>query len=232
MADGSENDYMNAPERDGAGLPEQPDLESGTEPGAESAADTDNPSGEESEGTDATGNGGDADMSGEDVDADAAGESADAADDTGAARRLRAERDRFRDQHLRLAADFDNYRKRTEGRLRQRWDRAQADLVSRLLDPLDDLLRVTALEPETASVEAIVEGVDLVERKFFRVLEDAGVEVVDPQGEEFDPNTMEAMMRVLAESEADDDVVERVFQRGYTFKGLLVRAARVSVFKA
>ncbi len=145
---------------------------------------------------------------------------------------LRAERDQARDRHLRLAADFDNYRKRTEDRLRQRWDRAQADLVSRMLEPLDDLLRVTALEPESASVEAIVEGVDLVERKFFSVLEEAGVEVVDPEGEQFDPNTMEAMMRVPAGSEEHDDLVERVFQRGYTFKGLLVRPARVSVYKA
>ncbi|MXW16290.1 MAG: nucleotide exchange factor GrpE [Gemmatimonadetes bacterium] len=147
-------------------------------------------------------------------------------------RELRTERDQARDRHLRLAADFDNYRKRTEDRLRQRWDRAQADLVSRMLEPLDDLLRVTALEPESASVEAIVEGVDLVERKFFRVLEEAGVEVVDPGGEQFDPNTMEAMMRVPAGREEDDDLVERVFQRGYTFKGLLVRPARVSVYKA
>ncbi len=145
---------------------------------------------------------------------------------------LRVERDQARDRHLRLAADFDNYRKRTEDRLRQRWDRAQADLLSRMLEPLDDLLRVTALEPESASVEAIVEGVDLVERKFFRVLEEAGVKVVDPAGEEFDPNTMEAMMRVPAGSEEEDDMVERVFQRGYTFKGLLVRPARVSVYKA
>lgn len=146
---------------------------------------------------------------------------------------LRAQRDRLKDRHLRLAADFDNYRKRTEDRLRQRWDRAQADLVSRLVEPLDDLLRVTALEPENkSSVDSIVEGVDLVERKFFRVLEDAGVEVVDPAGEPFDPNTMEAMMRAPAGSEEDDDTVAMVFQRGYTLKGLLIRPARVSVFKS
>lgn len=165
---------------------------------------------------------------------DEAGTAAEAgpADGPDATERLRAERDRSRDQHLRLAADFDNYRKRTEDRLRQRWNSARADLVSHLLDPLDDLLRVTALEPETASVEAIVEGVDLVERKFFRVLEDAGVEIVDPGGEVFDPNTMEAMMRVPADSEDDDEVVAQVFQRGYTLKGLLVRPARVSVYKA
>lgn len=159
-------------------------------------------------------------------------ESPEADDRTDPVLELRTERDRLKDRHLRLAADFDNYRKRTEERLRQGWDRAQADLVARLLDPLDDLLRVTALEPENkSSVDSIVEGVDLVERKFFQVLKDAGVEVVDPAGEPFDPNTMEAMMRAPAESEDDDDTVAMVFQRGYTLKGLLIRPARVSVFK-
>lgn len=146
---------------------------------------------------------------------------------------LEAERDHLKDQHLRLAADFGNYRRRTEGLLQQRWSRAQADLVGRLLDPLDDLRRVTALEPEsTASVDAIVEGVDLVERKFFRALEEAGVEVVDPEGERFDPNTMEAMMRMATDDETSDETVAQVFQRGYTMKGILIRPARVSVFKA
>ena len=77
-----------------------------------------------------------------------------------------------------------------------------------------------------------MEGVDLVERKFSRALEEAGVEVVDPGGEDFDPNTMEAMMRVPTESEDDDDTVANVFQRGYTLKGMLIRPARVSVFKS
>ena len=145
---------------------------------------------------------------------------------------LAADRDRIRDQHLRLAADFDNYRKRTEGDLRARWDRAQAELVGKLLEPLDDLQRVAAWEPETTSVDAIVEGVDLVERKFLRALEEVGVEMIDPSGEQFDPNTMEAMMRVPTEDPEQDEVVERVFQKGCSLKGHLVRPARVSVFKS
>ena len=146
---------------------------------------------------------------------------------------LRAERDQWRDRHLRLAADFDNYRKRSDERMLVRWDRAQADLVSRLLDPLDDLLRISELDHETsANAEAVVEGAGLVERKFFRILEDVGIEVVNPEGEPFDPNTMEAMMRAPAESEEDDDMVERVFQKGYVLKGQLLRPARVSVYKA
>ncbi len=160
------------------------------------------------------------------------GDPADPVDGQASMTELEAERNRLKDQHLRLAADFDNFRKRTEDRLRQRWNRAQADLVARFLEPLDDLCRVTALEPEsTASVDAIVEGVDLVERKFFRALEEAGVKVVDPGGESFDPNTMEAMMRVPTESEDDDETVASVFQRGYTLKGILIRPARVGVFK-
>ncbi len=143
-----------------------------------------------------------------------------------------AERDRIRDQHLRLAADFDNYRKRTDADLRARWDRAQAELIGKLLEPMDDLQRVAAWEPETTSVDAIVEGVDLVERKFRRALEDVGVEMIDPEGAAFDPNTMEAMMRVPTDNPDHDDMVERVFQKGASLKGHLVRPARVSVYKS
>lgn len=146
---------------------------------------------------------------------------------------LRAERDQWRDRHLRLAADFDNYRKRSDERMRARWNRAQADLAARLLDPLDDLIRISELDHETSTnAEAVLEGAGLVERKFLRILEEVGVEVVNPVGEPFDPNTMEAMMRVAAESEDDDDMVERVFQKGYVLKGQLLRPARVSVYKA
>lgn len=157
----------------------------------------------------------------------------DDADDPDEPQRLRAERDQWRDRHLRLAADFDNYRKRSDEQMRARWNRAQADLASRLLDPLDDLLRISELDHETsANVEAVVEGAGLVERKFLRILEEVGVQVVNPVGELFDPNTMEAMMRVPTESEDDDDMVERVFQKGYVLKGQLLRPARVSVYKA
>ena len=152
---------------------------------------------------------------------------------SGELERLQSEFDTLNDRHLRLAAEFSNYRRRQETEMTEAWGRAQADLVRRLLDVLDDLQRVSALDPsdESASVQAIVEGVDLVERKFLRALEEAGVEVIAPEGEPFDPETMEAMMRVDAESRDDDDRVAGVFQKGYRLKGHLVRPARVSVFK-
>ena len=80
-------------------------------------------------------------------------------------------------------------------------------------------------------MDTLVEGVDLVERKFFKALTEAGLEAVEPEGERFDPNTMEAMMRVPTEEEGQDETVHQVFQKGYLFKDLLIRPARVSVYK-
>jgi molecular chaperone GrpE len=135
------------------------------------------------------------------------------------------------DRHLRLVAEFNNYRRRNEQERLSAWARAQADVIGKFLDVLDDLNRVAQLDLSNATVEAIMEGVDLVERKFVRMLEDAGVEVIDPVGEAFDPQRMEAVMRVPAESEDQDDSVAQVVQKGYSLKGTLVRPARVAVFK-
>lgn len=144
---------------------------------------------------------------------------------------LREEFEALNDRHLRLAAEFNNYRRRVEQERTEVWGRAQADMVGRLIEVLDDLQRVAALDLTTATVEAIMEGIDLVERNFSRKLADVGVEIVDPQGGRFDPATMEAMMRVPTDAEEADDTVAQVFQKGYTLGGQLVRPARVSVFK-
>ena len=144
---------------------------------------------------------------------------------------LREEFDGLNDRHLRLAAEFNNYRRRVEQERIDAWSRAQGDMVARILDVLDDLQRVAQLDLSNATVEAIMEGVDLVERKFVRMLKDAGVETLDPTGQAFDPERMEAMMRVPAESEEADETVAQVFQKGYALKGHLVRPARVSVYK-
>jgi molecular chaperone GrpE len=146
---------------------------------------------------------------------------------------LQAEFDSLNERHLRLAAEFKNYRRRAEGEMSETWSRAQADLVRRFLDVLDDLQRVSTLDPsdDSVKVEAIVEGVDLVVRNFVRALEESGVEMVDPAGEPFDPERMEAVLRVPAPSPEEDDRVAQVFQKGYLLKGHLIRPARVSVSK-
>jgi molecular chaperone GrpE len=148
-----------------------------------------------------------------------------------AAETLQKDFNDLNDRHLRLAAEFNNYRRRVEQERAGIWGRAQSDIVARFLDVLDDLQRVAALDLGNATVETIMEGIDLVDRKFVRMLSDAGAEVLDPVGERFDPELMEAMMRVPAETEDQDETVAQVFQKGYTLKGQLVRPARVSVMK-
>jgi molecular chaperone GrpE len=144
---------------------------------------------------------------------------------------LRREVEALNDRHLRLAAEFDNFRKRAHAQIADSGVRAQAHLVGTLLDVLDDLRRVSTLDPGTSSADSVVEGVAMVERKLVQVLEDAGLQELRPEGEPFDPNVMEALQRVPAESAEEDDTVARVLQRGFRFRGQLVRPARVSVRK-
>lgn len=143
---------------------------------------------------------------------------------------LQADLDQLKDQHLRLAADFENYRKRVSGELTSSWVRAQADLAQTLLEGLDDLQRVSQFTSEDTTLDSLIEGVDLVERKLMKALTNAGLEVFDPVGEIFDPNRMEAVMRVPPEEPEQDGTVHQVFQKGYLFKEQLLRVARVSVY--
>ena len=143
---------------------------------------------------------------------------------------LQEDFDRLQDQHLRLAAEYENYRKRVSGEAVSSWIRAQAELAASLLEGLDDLQRVSQFTTEDATLETLIEGVDLVERKMLKALTGAGLEAFDPTGEVFDPNRMEAMMRVQTEEEGQDGTVHQVFQKGYTLKDQLVRPARVSVY--
>lgn len=148
---------------------------------------------------------------------------------------LQAEFEELSDRHVRLVAEFNNYRRRAERESLGTWGRAQADLLKKFLDVLDDLHRVSGLDPaeESVTVQSIVEGIDLVERKFLRALEEAGAELLDPApGSIFDPESMEAMMRVPADDPDLDDQVAQVFHKGYRVDGNLVRPARVSVYKA
>ncbi len=148
---------------------------------------------------------------------------------------LQAEFDSLNDRHLRLAAEFNNFRRRAEQESLGTWARAQSDLMRRFLDVLDDLQRVSGLDPadEATTVESIVEGIDLVERKFLRSIQDTGATVIDPaEGDDFDPEHMEAMMKVPTTDAEKDDAVAMTFQKGYMLDTNLVRPARVSVYKA
>lgn len=146
---------------------------------------------------------------------------------------LKGELDDLNDRHLRLAAEFDNYRKRNERDRDTLAARLQVDLVRPLLEILDDLERVSesGSADQGGGVESVAEGVRLVERKFRSVLEAAGLEALDVAGQPFDPAVMEALMTVPTDDPERDDHVADVFQKGYRFRNVLIRPARVRVLK-
>jgi molecular chaperone GrpE len=162
-----------------------------------------------------------------------AGEGSGAGEEAGAMSEvdeLRQELESLNDRHLRLAAEFDNYRKRNQRDREALASRLQADLVGSLLDVLDDLQRVAEGGDETEA-EAVLEGIRLVEKKFMTVLEGAGLEPVDAEGARFDPEMMEALGMVPTDDPAKDGHVADVFQRGYRLRDMLLRPARVRVYQ-
>lgn len=147
----------------------------------------------------------------------------------GAIHRLEEQLQEAQERHLRLAAEFDNYRKRIARERIELADRAQAALVMKLTDILDDVDRVAASDPGTP-VPNLLEAVLLVDKKLRKELEAAGLERVDPVGQPFDPALHEAVSVLPAPSPGQDHVVAATFQVGYRFKGSLVRPARVQVY--
>jgi molecular chaperone GrpE len=148
--------------------------------------------------------------------------------DVEAVKRLEAELADSRDQHLRIAAEFDNYRKRIARERSELTDRAQAGLVARLLDALDDMDRLASAVDIPA--DSLREAVTLLDRKIWKELEAAGLESIDPKGEVFDPGQHEAVSIVPPPNPEQDHRVANTLQVGYRFKGQLVRPARVQVY--
>jgi molecular chaperone GrpE len=134
-----------------------------------------------------------------------------------------------RDKYLRLAAEYDNFRKRTAKERQEAQQRGQAELLKALIDPLDDLGRFAHVDPASTDPRTIVEGMSMVEKKLLKTLSGFGLEVINPVGQPFDPALHEAVMTEPAESPEEDHKVARVFQPGYTFNGQLLRPARVVV---
>ena len=99
----------------------------------------------------------------------------------------------------------------------------------RLAEVLDDMDRIVASEATTPG-EAILQGMQLVDRKLRKELEAAGLERVDPLGQPFDPTLHEAVSAMPPPAPEKDHLVSAVFQVGYRFKGSLVRPARVQVY--
>jgi molecular chaperone GrpE len=156
-------------------------------------------------------------------------ENADAATDNDRIGDLERELTLERDKYLRLAAEFDNFRKRMTRERIEAEGRGQAELVRHMLDPLDDIARFAHVDPAVTESKTVVEGVAMVEKKLDKSLRAAGLETVNPKNEKFDPALHEAVATEPATKKDEDGTVAQVYQVGYTFKGQMLRPARVVV---
>lgn len=134
-----------------------------------------------------------------------------------------------RDKYLRLAADHENFRKRAAKERLEAGVRGQGELIGSLVELLDDLGRFAQVDPATTDARTVVDGVSMVEKKAMKALTARGLEVVNPVDQPFDPALHDAVATEVAESEAHDQTVARVYQCGYVFKGQMLRPARVVV---
>ena len=139
--------------------------------------------------------------------------------------KLAAENAELEDRLLRARAEFQNARMRAERERSDYLQFASMDLVKQLLPMLDDFER--AMRVETADRE-YAKGIELIYQRLFDALRKTGLEPIDTEGKTFDPNMHQAIERVETD-EAEDQAILGEFQRGYKFKGKLLRPAMVKV---
>ena len=132
-----------------------------------------------------------------------------------------------KDRRLRLAADFDNFKKRTRQELLETIQHASADLIARLLPALDDLHKALDHKPKGVD-EAWVKGLELSVRKLDDALSAHGLEPIEAVGARFDPKLHEAIGSEES-AEHPEDTVTSELRRGYRIRDRVVRPALVKV---
>jgi molecular chaperone GrpE len=142
---------------------------------------------------------------------------------------LKVERDELKELLLRRQAEFDNFRKRTEKERSEFLQYAGMDLVREMLPILDDFDRARKAE---AGNPEYAKGVDLIYGRMYETLKKVGLEPIETAGQRFDPHLHQAVERVEAKDaakDAKDGTILAEFQRGYLFKGKLLRPSMVKV---
>jgi molecular chaperone GrpE len=143
---------------------------------------------------------------------------------------LRQERNELQDRLLRTAAEFDNYRKRTERERRELSEAVSADLIRDVLPVVDDLERALAAAADSKD-EALRSGVELIHRQLLEAMRRRGVEPFESVGQQFDPAWHEALASEPAAGREDGEIVGEI-RRGYRIGTRLIRPALVRVAKA
>jgi molecular chaperone GrpE len=134
----------------------------------------------------------------------------------------------YLDDLQRLKAEFDNYRKRTLKEQTRLIEMASAEMVAQLLGVVEHFGMAMSAAGGSKDYEAMLKGVEMVYGELKQVLEGAGLEILEPKGEPFDPNVHQAVMQ----DEGDGSghmIVDEVLRNGYLFKGTVLRPAMVKV---
>ena len=142
--------------------------------------------------------------------------------------KLKEELANSKDLLLRKAAEFDNYRKRTEQEKAGMYVVGAKDIVEKILPVIDSFERGLAAVPEDEEKTPFVEGMNMIYKQFMKVLEDAGVTPIEAVGEEFNPDLHNAVMHIESDEVGDNIVVEEL-QKGYKYKDFVVRHSMVKV---
>ncbi len=138
---------------------------------------------------------------------------------------MKKEVEEYKQLNLRLKAEFDNFKKRTQKEKASVFDMAKSESVSPFLEVLDNLERAISLVEKK---DRFSEGIDLVINKFYDVLKKLGVVEIKGVGEVFNPNFHEAI-KVVEDEKFDKNVVCEVFQKGFMLNDVVVRHALVVV---
>jgi molecular chaperone GrpE len=136
----------------------------------------------------------------------------------------RAERDSYLDQLQRTAAEFANYRRRSEQERAQLVPRVRGEVVAQFLPVIDDFERALSHIPDDEQSKGWVSGLQMIDNKFRGILERVDARIIDPVGEPFDPSRHEA---VASEPGTSNSTVVEVYQKGYAIGDMLVRPAMV-----
>ena len=133
------------------------------------------------------------------------------------------------DRYLRLAAEFDNYRKRTLREKAEMTKTAGADIIYDLLPAIDDLDRAVEAMSATEDVRAIRKGIELIHGKFRDFLTQKGVKEIRATGTEFNTDLHEAVTKIPSPSKKDKGKVVDVIEKGYQMDGKVIRYAKVVI---
>jgi molecular chaperone GrpE len=136
----------------------------------------------------------------------------------------------FKDQYLRKAAEFENYKKRTDAEISNVYRYANENLIFELLPVLDDFNRIMKTWDKNHDQEAFRKGIEIVYDKFKNILGKQGLKEMDAVGQPFDVNLHEALMQSET-AEFEPNTVAGVVEEGYYLKDKVLRHARVIVSK-